>query len=269
MSRAIWSGDISFGLVTIPVEIHPAEEPRGLAFRMLDRRTMSPVRQERVNALTGESVPWEDVVKGYETSPGAWVVVTDEDLRAANVKATRTIEIGGMVRAEEIPLEYLARPYYLTPATGAARKAYAILRETLAHSSYVALASVVIRTRQHAAAVFPQGDALVLELLRYPYELRGTADLDLPGQDLGALGVSEKELALAGQLVQAMVEPFDPSALKDTYHDDLLALIERKAATGTVEVVPAPPEPPAPGEVVDIMDLLKRSVAEHKAAKGA
>lgn len=267
MSRAIWSGAISFGLVTIPVEIHPAEQPRELAFRLLDRRTMSPIRQERVNAETGEPVPWEDVVKGYEVSPGNWVVVTEEDLTAANVKATRTIDIIGMVRAAEVPLRYLDRPYYLTPASSAARKAYAILRDTLAGSGFVGLANVVIRTRQHAALVLPEGEALVLELIRYPYELRATDDLDLPSGDLASLGVTPKELELAGQLVAALAAPFDPSVLKDTYHDDLLALIERKAVTGEVARVSETPAS-EPGEVVDIMDLLKRSLAEKK-AKGA
>lgn len=268
MSRAIWSGDISFGLVTIPVEIHPAEEPRGLAFHLLDKRTMSPVRQERVNAESGKPVAWEDIVKGYELEPGTWVVVTDEDLAAANVKATRTIDIIGMIHPAEVPIRYLSRPYYLTPASSAARKAYAILRETLVASSYAGLAYVVIRTRQHAALVLPEGEALVLEIIRYPYELRGTDDLDLPSADVKSLGVTAKELQLADQLVKALAVPFDPSALKDTYHDDLLALIERKAKTGKIEKVPEVPAP-EPGAVIDIMDLLKRSVAKQKAAKGA
>ncbi len=120
MSRAIWKGDVSFGLVTVPVEVHPAETSREIAFHMLDRRDLAPVKQHRVNAVTGEEVPWEEVVKGFEYEPGRYVVVTDDDLRAANVEATRTIDIIAMVRAEEIPLPYYDRPYYLTPATPAA-----------------------------------------------------------------------------------------------------------------------------------------------------
>lgn len=270
MSRAIWKGDVSFGLVTVPVEVHPAETSRELAFHMLDRRDLAPVKQHRVNAVTGEEVPWEEVVKGFEYEPGRYVVVTDDDLRAANVEATRTIDIIAMVRAEEIPLPYYDRPYYLTAATPAARKAYAILRETLARSERVALAYVVIRSRQHAAAVVPHGSALVLELLRYPHEIRDTSDLDLPAADLETLGVTDKEMALAEQLVQAMVEPFDPAALVDSYRDDLLSLIRRKVETGEVSAPPteASEEPPA-GEVVDIMTLLKRSLDQAGAGRGA
>ncbi len=268
MPRSIWTGDISFGLVTIPVEVRAAEEPRELAFHLLDRRDLAPVKQRRVNALTGEEVPWEEVVKGFEYEPGHYVVVTDDDLRAANVKATRTIDIIAMVKAEEIPLAYFDKPYYLTPATSAARKAYAILRETLARSEYIALAYVVIRTRQHAAALVPTGDALMLEILRFPHELRSAEDLELPSADLASLGVTEKEVGLAGQLVEAMVEPFDPTKLADSYRDDVLALIERKVKTGEVAAVPEVPEekPSEGGEVIDMMALLKRSL---EVAKGA
>lgn len=268
MPRSIWTGDISFGLVTIPVEVRPAEEPRELAFHMLDRRDLAPVKQKRVNAVTGEEVPWEEVVKGFEYEPDHYVVVTDDDLKAANVKATRTIDIIAMVKAEEIPLSYFDKPYFLTPATLAARKAYAILRETLARSDYIALAYVVIRTKQHVAALVPAGDALMLEILRFPHELRSAEGLDLPSADLKSLGVTEKEVALAGQLVEAMVEPFEPEKLTDTYRDDVLALIERKVKTGEVAAVPEIPEAPPSegGEVIDMMALLKRSL---EVAKGA
>ena len=270
MSRAIWKGDVSFGLVTIPVEVHPAETSRELAFHMLDRRDMALVKQQRVNSVTGEEVPWEEVVKGFEYEPGRYVIITDDDFRAANVEATRTIDIIAMVCAEEIPLPYYDRPYYLTPATPAARKAYAILRETLVRAKRIALAYVVIRSRQHAAAVVPHGQALVLELLRYPHELRESGDLDLPSADLEALGVTDKEMGLADQLVQAMAESFDPASLVDTYRDDLLALVRRKVETGEVSAPPpeGPQEPPA-GEVVDIMTLLKRSVDEASSERGA
>ena len=270
MSRAIWKGDLSFGLVNVPVEIHPAETPRELAFHMLDKRDLAPVRQHRVNAVTGEEVPWEEVVKGFEYEPGRYIVVTEDDLRAANVEATRTIDIIAIVCAEEIPLPYFDRPYFLAPVTPAARKAYAILRDTLACARRVALAHVVIRTRQHPAAVVPYGDALILELLRFPHELRDAGDLGLPSADLEALGVTEREMALADQLVQAMVEPFDPAALTDSYRDDLLALIRRKAETGEVSAPPPGIQSDREaGEVIDMMALLKRSLDDVQTSKGA
>ena len=270
MPNAIWRGDISFGLVTVPVELRAAEQTRKLAFKMLDKRNLAPVKQKRVNEVTGEEVPWDEVVKGYEYEPDRYVVVTDDDFRAANVEATKTIDIFAMVKAEEIPLIYFDKPYFLAPATPAARKAYAILRETLEASGYIGLANIVIRSRQHAAALVPSGDVLMLEMLRYPHELRDAGELDLPAGDPGDLGITDKELKLAGQLVDAMVEPFDPAALKDTYYDDLMSLIERKVETGEVEVPPEAPEVPAEGgEVVDMMDLLKRSLETQRVSKGA
>jgi DNA end-binding protein Ku len=270
MARPIWRGDISFGLVTIPVDVRPAEETREIAFHLLDKKNLAPVKQVRTNSVTGEEVPWDDVVRGYEYEPDRYVVVSDDDLRAANVEATQTIDIVAVVDASEIPLTYYDKPYFLAPATSAARKAYAILRETLSRSDRIGLAYVVIRTRQHVAAVVPSGDALLLELLRFPHELRDAGDIELPGSDLKKLGITDKELQLADQLVSALAEPFDPAKLKDTYHDEVLALLEKKAKGG--EIVTPPPEPEKPsegGEVIDIMSLLKKSVAEVKSARGA
>jgi len=269
MPRSIWKGDISFGLVTIPVSLFAAEERNDLAFHLLDRRDMSPIRQERVNGTTGETVPWEDVVKGYEYEPGSYVIITDDDFRAADVEATRTVDVLAMVRAEEISMLFYDHPYYLAPSSKAARKPYAILRETLARSGQVAVASIVIRTRQHLAALVPVGEALVLDILRFPYEIRAADDLDLPGSELAALGVTDAEMTLASQLVDAMKGPWDPSAYRDTYRESLLDLIRRKVETGEVLAPPVAEERPAAGEVVDIMSLLKRSLEDRKAAGGA
>lgn len=269
MPRAIWKGDISFGLVTIPVALHSAEERNDLTFHLLDGRDMAPIKQERVNSVTGETVPWEEIVKGYEYEPGNYVVVTDEDFRSADVEATRTVDVIAMVRAEEISTLFYDRPYYLAPASKAARKPYAILRETLARSGYVGIASIVIRTRQHLAALLPVGDAIVLDMLRFPHEIRSAEDLDLPGGDMDELGVTDAELKLAGQLVEAMTGEWDPAAYRDTYREALLKLIEHKIETGEVLEPPAAQERPAAGEVVDIMSLLKRSLDERKAAGGA
>jgi DNA end-binding protein Ku len=266
MPHAIWRGSISFGLVTIPVTVLPAEQPRELAFHLLDSRDMAQVHNKRVNAGTGEEVPWDSIVKGYEIEAGRWVVVTDDDLRAANVEATQTIDVLAAVCADEIHPEYYDRPYYLAPEK-AGRKAYALLRETLARAKRIALAKVVIRTRQHLAVIVPEGEVLLLELLRYPYELRGTSALDLPGADLKEAGVTEAEVALAEQLIAAISGPFDPDApeLRDTYRDDLLALITRKAEGGEAAAAALVSEAPV-AEVVDIVALLKRSLDDAKKA---
>jgi len=268
MPNAIWRGAISFGLVTIPVSVFSAENRKELSFHMLDRRDQAPVRNQRVNSETGEEVPWDEIVKGYEYEEGRWVTLSDDDFRAANVKATQTIDILGAVCREEVPVEYFSKPYYLSPDK-AGRKAYALLREALRGDGRVAVAKIVIRTRQHLALLVPEGDALLLELVRYPYELRSTHDLDLPESDVAALGVTDAELAMARQLVAAMEATWDPAdeAYRDTYRDDLLALIKQKAEG----VEPSPPPPPAEkpeGEVIDIMALLKQSIEDRSAGSG-
>ena len=271
MARSIWRGTISFGLVTIPVSLLPAEEPRELAFHMLDDRDLAPIHNKRTNENTGDEVPWEHIAKGFEVDSGRYVLVTDDDLRAANVEATQTIEVLAAVCADEIHPQMFATPYYLEPDK-AGRKPYLLLREALKAAKRVALAKIVIRTRQHLAALVPDGDQLVLELLRYPYELREVPELDLP-DDAAAVktaGVTEAELDLAKQLVLTISKPFDPAApeYRDTYRDDLTALIERKAAGAHPAPEPVAPAPePAGGKVVDIVELLKRSLDEAKRKK--
>lgn len=265
MPRSIWRGSISFGLVTIPVSLMPAVAAKDLAFHMLAGSDFSQVHTKRVNAA-GDEVPWERIVKGHELPDGRWVALTDDELRGANVKATQTIDVLGAVCAEEIPLRYFDTPYHLVPDKPGA-KAYALLRETLRSAGRIGIAQVVIRTRQRLCALVPEGDALVLEILRYPYELRGAEDLELPGTDLEALGVTEAEQTLAKQLVATIETNWDPARYRDTFRDDVLALIERKAAGEAVEVAPAPQEPVAP--VIDIAELLKRSLDEARAERAA
>lgn len=266
MPRAIWKGTVSFGLVTIPVGLYSAVAPRDLAFHLLDSADNGPVHQLRVNA-SGEEVPWERVVKGYELDDGRWVVLDDDDFRQANVKATQTIDVVGAVCSDEVALQYFDTPYYLAPEP-AGRKAYALLREALRRAGRVAVAQIVIRSRQHLCALVPEGDVLLLDVMRYSHELRDPADLDIPGPDLDELGVTDAEVALAEQLVATIESAWDPAAYHDTYRDDLLALIERKAAG---EAISAPERPAAPPEatVVDIAELLKRSVEEARAAKAS
>jgi len=266
MPRAIWKGTISFGLVTIPVGLFSAVSSEELSFHLLDSRDFSAVHNRRVNENTGEEVRWEAIVKGYQLEDGHWVTVTDDDFAAANVKATRTIDVLGAVCEDQITVGYFDSPYFLAPEPQGA-KAYALLREALHRAKRVAVGQIVIRSRQRLCALVPQDDALVLEVLRYPYELREVETLGLPGSDLKALGVTEAESNLATQLVATIETDWDPARYKDTYHDDLLALIKRKAKGETIDVPEAPE--PAGGEVVDIMDLLKKSVEEAKRAKAA
>jgi len=261
MPRSIWKGAISFGLVNVPVGLYSAERPQELRFNQLDRRTMSRVREKRVDEKTGQEVPYEEIVKGYDTGGGRYVVLSEEELKRANPKATQTVNIIGFVSADEIDLTYYARPFYLAPI-GSGKKGYALLRAVLRDSGRVAVAKVVIRTKEYLCAVVARGDVLVLETLRYAYELRDTSELDVPDTDLEALGLSKPEITMAEQLIEAMTTHWDPEAYRDTYRDDLLRVIEEKERTGSVEEVTAGEGAAEPGEgkVVDIMALLKRSV---------
>ena len=260
-ARPIWKGSLSFGLVTIPVSLYSATRRDALRFRQLDRRDLSPVREKRVSEKSGQEVPWEDVVKGYEYQEGDFVVLTQEDFRQANVEATETIDIVQSVKRDDIPPQYFDEPYHLIPAK-AGRRAYTILRETLRRTDRVAVATVVMRSRQHLCAVLPVGDELMLDLLRFAFELRSVEDLGLK-DPIAVDDVKPQEVDLGVQLVEALDAPWQPEQFHDEYRDDLLKLIERKATSGElapVEEAPRSREPVA--EVVDIMELLKRSVGE-------
>jgi DNA end-binding protein Ku len=269
MARPIWKGAISFGLVTIPVSLVTAEESKAdIDFHMIDKKTMARVRQKRVNAVTEDEVPWDDIVKGYEYESGKYVVLEPEEIEAANPKATHTIDIVAAVPREAIAPTYFDKPYYIVPDQQG-RKAYALLREVLERHDRVAVARVVLRTKQYLAALMPEGEALVLDVLRYAYELRSTESLDLPSEDLAEVGVTDKELELAEQLVGSLAEEWEPEQYENTFRTDMLDLIKRKIEEGGATITEMPDKPAAPtAQVVDIMDLLKQSV-EQAAKKRA
>src|SRR6476660_9257009 len=177
MARTLWKGAISFGLVHIPVGLYSAEKRNSFDLTMLDRRSMKPVGFKRYNKETGEDVSWDDIVKGYEYEKGRYVVLTDEDFKRANVEATQTVDIVAFVNTEEVAPTYFETPYYLAPDKRG-EKGYALLRETLKATKKIAIATVVIRTRQYLAALIPNGDVIVLNTLRYTNELKLAKDLD-------------------------------------------------------------------------------------------
>src|SRR6478672_727142 len=263
MARALWKGAITFGLVNIPVELHPAEDRKSFQFSMLDKRDLSPVGFKRYSKASGKEVDWQNVVKGYEYEKDQYVVLSDEDFKRANVKATQTIEIRAFVGADEIPAEYFETPYYLAPDKRG-QKVYALLRETLKSTGRIAVAQVVIRTTPHLAAVIPSGRALMMVTLRYQDELRPMKDLDLPPESLKSVGVNPKELDLAKRLVGDMSGSWDPSEYKDTYHEDLMARIREKIKLGQTKEITNPESEgkaaPRSAEVIDLAALLKQSL---------
>ena len=265
MARTLWKGAISFGLVHIPVGLYSAEKRNSFDLTMLDRRSMKPVGFKRYNKETGEDVSWDDIVKGYEYEKGRYVVLTEEDFKRANVEATQTVDILSFVDRDEIGSMYYETPYYLAPDKRG-HKGYALLRETLTQTGKVGVANVVIRTRQYVAVLIPYKDVILMNTLRYPSELRDTDDLDVPSSNLKEVGVSSREVEMARRLVEGMSTAWKPEEHRDTYHEDLLALIEKRVQAGQTEVVTEPSQEeeqrPAKGEVVDLMALLKKSVEE-------
>jgi len=270
MARSMWKGAISFGLVHIPVEMYPAASDQGLDLTMLDRRDFAPIGFKRYNKATGKEVSWDDIVKGYEYQDGEYVVLTDEDLRRANPEATQTIDIIAFVNAEQVPLIYYEQPYYLAPGKGG-DKVYALLRETLREVGKIGIANVVIRVKQHLAALVCVGDTIVLNTLRYPDEIRPTDELRIPGADSKAAQVTDKELQMARALVEGMSEKWKPQQYHDTYREDVLALIKKKIAANQTKTLTEPEpeeEKPAKTNVIDLVALLQASLGK-KPAKAA
>jgi len=270
MPRALWKGAISFGLVHIPVELFSAEKRNELHLTMLDPQDFSPIGYKRINKTTGKEVEWEKIVKGYEYEDDQYVVLSDEDLKRANVKATQTIDILAFVDAQQIPITFYEQPYFLVPTKGG-DKVYALLRETLRQANKVGVAQFVIRTKQHLAALFALDNVIVLNTLRYHDEIKSLEEYKLPAKGAKAAGLTEKELKMALSLVEGMTEDWDPTHFHDTYRDDVMALVKNKIKSNQTKTITMPddagtPQPTA--KVIDLMALLKRSL-ETKNVDGA
>jgi DNA end-binding protein Ku len=268
MPRAIWTGAISFGLVYIPIQLHSASHTSSLDLDLLDKNDFSPVGYQRINKRTGKVIEWNDIVKGYQYEKGKYVALSDEDFRQANVKATQTVDIQQFVEQASIPPEYFETPYFLSPGKGGA-KVYALLRDALKKSKRAAIATFVMRGRQHLAMLHPLDDALMLNTLRFEEEIRSASDLDLPGK---SSGVTSKELAMAERLIEDMSGEWNPSAFKDTYSRDLLARVKEKVKSRkTHELTPTEKtrEPRQSAQVIDLMEVLKKSLEQGKSAKRA
>jgi DNA end-binding protein Ku len=266
MARAIWSGSISFGLVNVPIKLYTAVSPKDVRFNQLEEGTNARIRQKRVSSETGEEVPYERIVKGYEISPDRYVVITPEELDSLDPKATHTIDIEDFVELDQIDPLFYERPYYLVPDR-AGSKAYALLVRAMKEANKVAIARMVLRTKQYLAAVRPLGDVLVLETMLFNDEVVPAEELDgVPGEDVE---VSERELKMARQLIESLSTDFEPERYRDEYREQVLALIEAKAE-GQEIVATAVTEEPTPA--VDLMAALEASLAaakaERKAAEG-
>jgi DNA end-binding protein Ku len=267
MARGLWKGAISFGLVNVPVELYSAQKRSAeLDLTMLDKRDLAPVGFKRVNKASGKEVPWDHVVKGYEYEEDKYVVLSEEDFRRANPEAAKTVEIHAFVELGSIAPQYFDTPYYLIPGKRG-EKAYALLRDTLKKAGRAGIATVMIRTKQYLAALIAQDALLVLNTLRYHDELKEAADFK---EKLKDGKVSSKELDMAMRLVEDMSDEWKPEKYKDTLRHDLMKRIEAKIKAGQTEEITEPEKerPEKGADVIDLMDLLKKSL-DRKPAKPA
>jgi DNA end-binding protein Ku len=264
MPRSIWKGAISFGLVYIPVQMYSASRANALDLDLLDRHDFAPVGYQRINKKTGKVVAWNDIVKGYQYEKGKYVALSDEDFKRANVMASQTIEIARFVESQVIPPEFFDTPYYLEPAKGGA-KVYALLRETLRRTGKSAVATFVMRGKQHLASVHPHGRVLVLETLRFAEEIRAPDDLDLPAESEKAAGLAPKELAMAERLVAEMTDEWNPEEYENTYRHDLMKRIQEKIKNHETHKLTAAEktrEPRKSAQVIDLMEVLRKSLKQ-------
>jgi DNA end-binding protein Ku len=263
MARAIWSGAISFGLVNVPVKLYSATSPKTVRFHQLSSKTGARIKQKRVDPSTGEEVPFEEIVKGYEITPDRYVLVTPEELDALDPKATKTIDIEEFVDLPEIDPIYYDHSYYLAPTAGGA-KAYRLLLDAMRESGKVGIGKVVLRTKQQLCALRPTGDVLTLSTMLFGDEVLAPDRLD----ELDAIGDAEatdRELKMAEQLIDSLSGEFDPSRYKDEYREQVLNLIERKASGEEIAVQPEAEEPVA---APDLMAALEASLAAVKSDGG-
>ncbi|MBB6186078.1 Ku protein [Rhodanobacter sp. MP7CTX1] len=267
MARPIWTGTLSFGLLNVPVSLMSGERSVDLHFRMLDSRSNTPVRYERVNAETGEEVPWKEIVKAFEYEKGSYVVLEPEDIKSAASEGREAVEVEAFVDADSIGPEYFEKPYVLVPGKKA-EKGYVLFRETLKRTGKIGIARVVIRTREYLSAVMPKGDALMLMLLRYPQELVDVNDYKIPEGAASKHRISPKEMQMAEQLIDSMSSNWNPDDYRDEFRDRLRKVIEKRLKSKGV-VTPAIDEEAETPEnattnVVDFMALLQKSLASKK-----
>lgn len=260
MARSIWKGSIAFGLVNIPVSLTSAESRPDIQLHMVDSQNHARIRYERVNADTGEEVPWDRMVKGYEHEDGQFVLLTEEDLDAVQPKLTKTIEIGEFVKLEDIDPILFDKPYYLEPEKRG-RKAYALLREALRSTGKAGISKVVIRTREYLSAMFVRDDVMILMMLRFPQEIRSSSKLELPSSESKEWQPVKKEMDLAVRLIDDMTETWKPDNYHDEYREALMDFIEKKVSGGDSvdDVKQGDEDEEDDGKVLDLAAYLEKS----------
>jgi DNA end-binding protein Ku len=258
---AIWKGSITFGLVNIPVELRSAVRTDNISFRMLHEDDLSPIKYERVCAADGEPVPWGEIVKGYEYTKGKYVVMSDEDFKAAALETSKVIDIIDFVKEDEVDPRFFETPYFLLPTKGG-EKAYALLREAIRNTGSIGIGKIIMRQTQHLAGVKVIGDAIVLEIMRFANELVDVGEFSFPRAD----GVRPQEIQMAEQLIANLAEPFDPAKYTDDYRANLMRIINAKMKGKKIKLEEPEREPQDAG-VIDLMSRLRESLEQGKAKK--
>jgi len=253
--QAIWKGVVSFGLVSIPVALYNAARKEELKLRMVRRQDLSPISYKRVADVDGQEVPWDQIVKAYEYDKGEFVPLDEEDFKRARAEGVQSINITDFVPEKEIDPLYYNKGYYLQPEKGGTH-AYALLRDALVESQVVGIAKVVIRSKQHLAALRPSGSLLMLELLHFQNDIVDRAGLKAPTEVIS----NRKEMDLAKALISSMVTQWEPGRYKDDYGSALLEIIEEKMKAGEKAGVKRPPPARVPGNVVDVVEMLEKSL---------
>jgi DNA end-binding protein Ku len=266
-SRVIWKGAISFGLVNVAVQLYPATRAERASFNLIDKETADPIGYKQINKRTGKEVKRENIVRGYEYEKGQYVLLADEEIRSASPESTQTVDILAFVEAYSVSFLYLDTPYYLVPERQG-KKAYALLREALAQTGKIGIANVVLHNKQHLAALIPAGPVLALNTLRWGGEVLPIDESMLPPVDAKKAGVAEREIEMAKKLIEDMTEPWDPTEYHNTFREDILALVDKKVREGKTreisEAAKAPARTRETADVVDLSELLKRSLGRGK-----
>jgi len=263
MPRAIWNGAISFGLVNVPVALYPASQDAGIDFDWLDKRSMDPVGYKRINKRTGREIKGDDIVKGIKQEGGDYVVLSDEQIKAAYPKSTQIIEIESFVKAAEIDFVLLEKPYYLEPSGKGGEKVYALLRESMREAGVIGIARVVIHTKERLAALIPSGPALILNTIRWASEIRPLSELKLPADGKSAATLKPGELKMAARLISDMTSKWKPADYTENFSEAVQELVNRKVKAGeTASVTPVEDgsKEERSSNVIDLTELLAKSL---------
>ncbi len=264
MPHAIWKGAISFGLVHVPVTLYPAAQDISVDFDWLDKRSMDPVGYKRINKVTGKEIEKEHIVKGIKQENGEYIVLSDEEIKAAYPKTTQTIEIESFVKASEINFNLLEQPYFLEPGAKA-EKVYALLREAMKQTEVIGIARVVLHTKEHLAALIPMENGLMLNTIRWASEIRSAQDIKLP--ENGKKDLKETELKMAKQLINELTNSWKPDDYKDNFTQSIHKLVDKKVKAGEGKIVTSMEDEPsdtAESNVIDLTELLAKSLQKRK-----